>query len=562
MKRTFANMWKTLTPPERAGFKTCVCLDVAISLLDIAFLAALIFVVQWCMQPVDSHPLSRLFQPGSLLPFGIFFAAFSVKNAGAVLIVKRQYRYNGAVAVRLSKENLASFQRADYGHFVNVDTAKLIRQINIQPFDFCQYILSGMQQMFTQAFLVSVSVGAILVYNGRLFMFLLLVLLPPVVAVFILMKRAQQRSRGEIRATNERSLQALLDAVKGYIESNLYGSRSFFLHRYTTARERFSRVYFRTISIQTMPGRIIESFAILGLLLLLAISRTESAGTGFVLTIGTFMAAAYKIIPGLVKLINLAGQMKAYEFSFAPAVPRRHEEGPARPATQIRSVGLRNVTFRHGDRPVVDNVNLLIEPGDFIGISGQSGIGKTTVLNLVLGFLRPGAGTVLVNGTPRTAEQLQAFWPGISYARQQPFLMQDSIRRNITFETTPLQESRFRAVLRATSLDAVVAAFPEGAERIIAEDGRDLSGGQQQRICLARAFYKDADLFLLDEPFNELDEDSVTRLLTYCRSLAAAGKMIVMISHHERSLSFCTKTLTLHGPRKNAHHTDARVSAV
>ncbi|MDB5253599.1 MAG: transporter ATP-binding protein, partial [Flaviaesturariibacter sp.] len=272
MRGVFRHMWMTLTASERKRFTTGVSIDIVISLLDIGFLATLIWIVQWYLQPQAGHTLSRVFGTGSLQPIGFFFVAFAVKNGAGFLQAQSQFRFSGRVAVRLSEQNLGAFQEAAYTEFVQGDMAQQIRQINHQPFDFCTYILSGMQQLFTQAILVGVAISAILLYNAALFLFLLLVLLPPVIAVFLFMKRTQHVAKTAIRSTNERSLQALIDALKGYVEANMFGSRQFFRDRYIQARAQFSHVYFRTIAVQAMPGRMIESFAVLGLLLLLALS--------------------------------------------------------------------------------------------------------------------------------------------------------------------------------------------------------------------------------------------------------------------------------------------------
>ena len=88
-------------------------------------------------------------------------------------------------------------------------------------------------------------------------------------------------------------------------------------------------------------------------------------------------------------------------------------------------------------------------------------------------------------------------------------------------------------------------SWPEGLQKEITENGRNLSGGQQQRMALARAFYKDAPVLLLDEPFNELDEPAEPQLLHHCRELAARGKIIIMITHHPKSLEFCNQIISL-----------------
>ena len=96
-------------------------------------------------------------------------------------------------------------------------------------------------------------------------------------------------------------------------------------------------------------------------------------------------------------------------------------------------------------------------------------------------------------------------------------------------------------------LEALIGQFAEGLKKVVSENGKNISGGQRQRIAIARALYKDADLIILDEPFNELDEASSILLLHYFKAMAEEGKMIILITHEQKSLSSCNKIISLNG---------------
>ena len=260
------------------------------------------------------------------------------------------------------------------------------------------------------------------------------------------------------------------------------------------------------------------------------------------------MAAAYKIIPGIVKVINLTGQMKAYEFSVADLMEqeeRMKQAGITGATDNIVSIEWRNTWFKYGDRVLLNDFSAVIHKGDFVGISGESGIGKTTLLNLLLGFLPVEKGDILVNGKRMNSEEIRQYWPQIGYVRQQGFFIHDTVLRNITLEEEGYEKEKLEQAIHASGLDVVLKNFPEGLGKIITENGKNISGGQQQRIAIARALYKDASLLLLDEPFNELDDEAAGSLLEYCRKLTASGKTIVMITHDKKSLSYCNKVITL-----------------
>ena len=552
MKTALKNTWIVLNRKEKKEFTILIVLDVLISIIDILCLVLLLRIVQFYIQPGQASRLS--FLPGwltdknSVLFIAIFFILFGLKNIAAYLIGKAHYKFIGGVAVRITRDSLTAYQQSSFEEFVRVDSSVHIRKIALQPFDFSQHMLSGIQQIITQLSLILLAVVAIIIFNAKLFLLLLVILLPPVVFVFYFIRKRMTIVKKNIVVSNERSYKYLLDALKGYVEANVYGRNDFFLERFIHIRTVFSTDVFETISLQNMPSRIIEIFAVLGLFILVGIARwTGNDDSATLITIGAFMAAAYKIIHGVVKIVNLSGQMRAHEFAINEMAPSREKQGRDRqPApTMLRSLELKNISFQYSDQTVLKDVSFAIGKGDFAGITGASGKGKTTILNILLGFLAPNAGEVLINDHSVNTASARNHWPLISYARQQSFFIHDTILRNITLEEKDHDEDRLQHALSISGLNDFIAKFPEGIQKVITENGKNISGGQQQRIVIARALYKNADLVLLDEPFNELDETSTLSLLDHFRHLASTGKMIIMITHDKKSLSYCNKVISL-----------------
>lgn len=543
--------WSVLEKEEKKRFVVLSVLDIVISIIDILSLALLLWIIKFYIQPGENNlPFlpNWLADRQSVSFIAIFFLLFGIKNIAAFFITKAQYNFIAGVAVRISRINLSNYQQGEFKDFVNIDSSVLIRKISLQPFEFCQFILSGTQQIITQSFLIILTIAAILLFNAKLFLLLLLVLLPPVILVFYIIKKRLTHAKIQIRTTNERSFQHLLDALKGYVEANIYNRNEFFLGRFVKHRRTFSRYLFNSLALQSMPNRIIEIFAVLGLFILIAIAKWSGNGDSTALiTVGAFMAAAYKIIPGIVKLINVAGQIRAYEYSVNDLIEKKARSSTEEnPIVSLHSIQLRNISFRYNDDlEVLNDFGLSLGKGDFLGITGASGKGKTTVLNILLGFLAPDDGEVVFNGEKVLPQAIKKYWPAISYVRQQSFFIHDTALRNITFQEEEYNKTNLATALEVSGVNEMMEQFPEGLAKIITENGKNISGGQQQRIALARAVYKNADLILLDEPFNELDEDSSITLLKHFKKLAASGKMIIMITHDKESLSYCNKIISL-----------------
>jgi len=553
LKHILKNTLAVLDKKEKKQFAILLLLDIFISILDILSLVILLWIIKFYIQPDDPANLS--FLPGwlvnkdSVLLIAVFLVLFGIKNLSGFIISRAYFTFITKVAIRISQNNLVNYQQASFAEFVNTDSSAHIRNICLRPFEFCQYMLSGIQQIITQLSLMLIAIIAIIIFNAKLFLLLLLILLPPVIIVFWFVKKRLTAAKKQIQASNERSYQYVMDALKGYVESNIYDRNNFFLQRFINVRKIFSTHLFDSMSLQTMPARIIEIFAVLGLFILIVIAKwTGNNDSSMLITIGAFMAAAYKIIPGIVKVINVSGQIKAYEFSIhdLEQIKKTKEQQPGDKAVDdLRSIELKNISFQYKEQPVLKHFSLAIDKGDFIGITGESGKGKTTILNLLLGFLPAASGEVLVNGMAVNNEDLKNYWPCMAYVRQQSFFIYDNLLRNITLEEEHYNKEHLQQALHISGLDKVMTKFPEGLEKIITENGKNISGGQQQRIAIARALYKNASLILLDEPFNELDEEATRSLLEHFRELAAGGRSIVMITHDKKSLAYCNKIIAL-----------------
>jgi len=541
-----------LTPAERRQFWSQVILNIFISIADVAALALLLLVINFYI----SNSVDRLgflpawmLDPGSIILIAFFFILFGIKNLFGILISSAQFKFIGRVAVRISQNKLANYQQGKFEEFVNVDSSTHVSKIAYHPFDFSQHVLAGIQQILIQSILILVTVIAILLYNAKLFLFLLLILVPPVTFVFFYIKKRLASTKKSISLSNEESHKYLFDALKGYVDGNIYQRKDFFHRRFSKARQIFSRHLFYSLSVQAMPNRIIETFAVLGLFILIVIAKWSGVrDSSTLIMIGAFMAAAYKIIPGIVKIINAAGQMKAYEVSIADletAVKKEVTELQENGADVIKAIHLKDLSFRYNDHWVLNSFSLSIQKGDFIGITGRSGKGKTTILNLLLGFLEPAKGEILINDHPVSIKEIKSFWPQISYVRQQSFLIHDTILKNITLQEERDDQEKLGSAINISGLKEFINQSPEGLDKMITENGKNISGGQQQRISIARALYKNADVILLDEPFNELDETSTVSLVRHFREMSSNGKIIIMITHDSACLSYCNKIISL-----------------
>jgi ABC-type multidrug transport system fused ATPase/permease subunit len=538
---------------ERVKLFLLIFSDIIISALDIAFLGFMVLVVNFYIQNAGLSYLSFLprqfTDKNSILLITVFFVLFGIKNILAWFLSASKYSFIYNVASRLSERNIRNYLRSGYLQYVNVDSSAHIRKISQQPIEFSTYILTNFQQIVSQSVLVLFTICAVLLYHVTLFVLLFLLLMPAVAALGWLMKRRLKQVRSNIKKTSEHTLKNLREALAGYTESNIYEKEDFFADRYSTQQKLMNHNIRVQQTLQELPSRLIEVFTIFGFFVLIVLNKWSGHSASVdLLTIGIFLAAAYKIIPGVVKILNSAGQMKTYEFTIhdLQATNNNTENIPEEKSAKcLNSLSFEKVHFKYNDKPLLTGVSFEILPGDFIGMSGNSGRGKTTLVNILLGFIEQHEGIVCINDKIMPANERRNYWSRISYIKQQPFFIHDTVLKNITLMENGHDESKLIEIIDFCGLDIILNQYPERWDWVITENGKNLSGGQRQRIMLARALYHGFDLLILDEPFGELDQLSENAILEKLQLLAGQGKMILFITHNQSSLSFCNKIISI-----------------
>ncbi|MGZ3754313.1 MAG: ATP-binding cassette domain-containing protein [Mucilaginibacter sp.] len=553
MKSVITKILIILNPKEKLTLCKLIALELLICFLDIVFLGMLVLIINFYTRNSSVQNgllLHLLSNKNAVLVVCLFFLLFSLKNFSGYLIAKSENFFFYNVATRLSGRNAINYLKSDHTQFIEVDSSVFIRRISQQPIEFSNYILTNLQQVISQSILIMFTLVAIVLYHPVLFLLLFALLLPPVVLLAYFIRKRLRTVRENTKISGQRAIQHLQETLAGYIESNLYHKNNFFTNRYNNYQQQLNQNIATQQTLQGLPARLIEVFAILGFFILIAVNKWAGGVAGVdLLNVGVFMVASYKIIPGVVKILNCTGQIKTYQFvldDLQSAEDNIETSTPTEPVLHIKQIRFDGVGFNFGQQQLFKDLSFEIVSGDFVGMFGKSGAGKTTLINILLGFIKPDIGSISINDQSLDSLERRKYWPRISYIKQQTFFINDSVLKNITLSDSDYDAVKLAEIVTFCGLDDMLAQYPEGVNKIITENGKNISGGQRQRMMLARALYHDFDLLIIDEPFSELDERAEHQLLTKLKQLTAKGKMILFITHNQASLAFCTQTILLH----------------
>jgi ABC-type multidrug transport system fused ATPase/permease subunit len=196
-----------------------------------------------------------------------------------------------------------------------------------------------------------------------------------------------------------------------------------------------------------------------------------------------------------------------------------------------------DVSFSYDDVKALDNTNLTINKGDYVGLVGPSGCGKSTVLKMILGFYKPQTGVISLAGKDLFAYGLKEIRKSISYVPQEPYLFSATIKENILLGNPDADEQEWLRAAKICLVDEFVQELPAGYDTVVGQNGVNLSGGQRQRIGIARALLKNASILLLDEATSSLDNDTEQRLYQGLRNYPGL-ETVVAVAHRLSTVQY------------------------
>lgn len=361
--------------------------------------------------------------------------------------------------------------------------------------------------------------------------------------LFFAIRRSQKRL-GKVRlAANQRRFETLAEAFGGIKEVKLLGRERDMVRRFEGPSREYATTTAVNAVVAQVPRYALEAIAFGGIVLMvLYLLGKEEPIESLIPVLGLYAFAGYRLMPSLQNIFHGLTNIR-FNAAALDALIADLPDGGANPlplpATEplrlTRSIRLRDVHFRYptADAALFRGLDLEIAANSSVAFVGETGSGKSTLVDLILGLHRPDAGSLEVDDQPITDDNLRAWQHNLGYVPQAIFLTDDSIARNIAFGL-PDEEIDGEAVLRASRaacIDRFVEEeLPRGYDTLVGERGVRLSGGQRQRIGIARALYHDPQVLVFDEATSALDGGTEEAVLQAVADLAHS-RTLITIAH-------------------------------
>lgn len=443
----------------------------------------------------------------------------------------------------------------DYLFHVSKNVAEFQRNITNDVNGFFTVVLNALQ------FLAEFSVSTVLVvylfvqdWVSTLAVASLLFLFIVIFTIFF--RKVLVKIGEESRQANVLVTKWLFQAFSGIKEIKVSNKESFFASNYDKHFKDCVRIQRQQSILTYLPRPVMETVCICSLMIamIIKIVVVKSDITSFVTTLSVFAVAAFRMLPSFNKITGYISGMMFNKpaidsvYSDLKEIEQLMEQRMADQEDTLKVsfndvIRLDHVSFHYpkSDKWILKNASLAIKKNTSVAFIGESGAGKTTAADLILGILKPQEGTLTIDGVD--INRCMASWhEDVGYIPQSIYLMDDSIRANIAFgiQEAEIDNAAIEKALREAQLDQFVHSLPDGLDAMIGDRGVKLSGGQRQRIGIARALYRNPNVLILDEATSALDNETEKEVMEAIDGLHGTRTLIV-IAHRLSTISKCDK---------------------
>jgi ABC-type multidrug transport system fused ATPase/permease subunit len=503
----------------------------------------------------------------SVIAFALIYLSKGLYLSGLAWV---NARFSYLVKADVSNKLMEKYLHAPYEFHLQKNSAQLIRNLTTEANQLVTYVLNPSLVIISEAFVV-IAVGVFLLVvepQGTII----------VMSLLIVMSYAFQRILGgfsqrigKIRQhTDGLIIQNSQESLGGIKDVKILGKEEQFFKDFQKNNLTLADSSAKQSAISQLPRMYLETIGVMAfsiLILLLIIQGDDFSEVVPVLAV--FALAAFRLLPSANRLLSSVNSLRFAESVITSLYEEMTMITPkafqaAKPYIQPpritfhQNIELRDVSYRYPKSETFGllDINLTVRKGESIGVVGKSGSGKSTLSDLILGLLQPTTGVINVDGVS-IDQNMKGWQRSIGYVRQDIFLLDDSIIRNIAFgeKDGEIDNDKITNAIKEAQLVELIESLPEGINTRLGERGVRLSGGQKQRIGIARALYRNAPILIFDEATSALDNETEAEIVSAIKNLKGTRTMVV-IAHRLSTIEHCDRVVELKNGR--IHKIDTR----
>ena len=481
----------------------------------------------------------------------IIIIIYIIKTFFLLLITYRQNSFITKFAAELTVDLYNLYVNQPYSFHLVKNSATLIKNIQTEITLFRSFCMSFLTLIVESCLLISI-IGTLIYLEpiGAISVSVFFITFSYIIFSFT---KKKLKNWGKIREKlDEKINYNIFEGIGGIKDLLILGRTNFFKKRLLNNSYSIAGIRSKHLTFSQIPRYSLELISVFGLVFFISIMLfIEKDINNIMITLGVFVAAIFRMIPSFNKVIAAMQNMKYYSTSIEVihnefsnlSKQKELKKQPSLIKAFKSKIKIKNLKYKYSEKLnyILNNINLNISKGEFIGIIGSSGSGKSTLVDLLMGLLTPSSGEICIDNI-NINDDKSSWQRKIGYVPQNIFLIDDSIKNNIAFgiEGDKIDELKLNKAIEESQLKSFINSLEIGYETKVGERGAQISGGQLQRIGIARALYNDPEILILDESTASLDTLTENGIMDSINKLKGE-KTIIMISHRFSSLKDCDK---------------------
>lgn len=478
----------------------------------------------------------------------VFVIVIILSTVVRILVFKKINSLSADITTEIASKIFRKTLYQPYSMVIKQSSNQLISGIT-DKMGFVNGFIFHLLNFISGFFLATSILVALLLQNIQLTVNLIIFFVILYLIIYFISNKLIKKNSILLARFSENRIKYLQESIGNIRELILDSNREIYVNNYNNTEKRFRKAAADISFIASAPRFFLEGLIIIIIIMYVGkkfLVNNQLANFDLLISVGVIAFAAQRLLPVLQSMysavMNLAGSYFSLLDINTILLRTEKKNSPIRNDNNFNDkkfLKFEKVTFNYDgySNNIFNNLNISINFGHKIGIIGKTASGKSTFIDLFLGLLKPKKGKIFIGETELNDNNVSSWQKNISHVPQNIFLLNESIKSNITLsENTNVNLEKLIEACITADIYEFIISLPFGFDTIIEENGTNLSGGQKQRLGIARALYKNRKILILDEATNALDYSTESKILKNINSIFHNQKTLIMITHRVETL--------------------------